>query len=38
MVCSICIRVTYEDSGDGPDGLGDGSPLHTLLFFLFSSH
>jgi hypothetical protein len=39
MVCSICIRVTCEDSGDGSaygqDGLGDGSPLHTLLFSLF---
>jgi hypothetical protein len=30
VVCSIGIRVTCEESGDGP---GDGSPLHALFFF-----
>jgi hypothetical protein len=32
VVCSIGIRVTCEESGDGP---GDGSPLHALFFFSF---
>jgi hypothetical protein len=41
VVCSIGIRVTCEESGDGPadgqDGSGDGSPLQALFFFFFFS-